>query len=83
MLRALLMGSVFAALVPGVPMPLATLRAELFKRYRLDWKLGVPPDAEAPGGTYGADLSRFFSPEDREADAAGRAGRVGQPPQPK
>ncbi|NGO41534.1 TetR/AcrR family transcriptional regulator [Streptomyces ureilyticus] len=83
MLRALLMGSVYAALVPGVPMPLATLRAELFKRYRLDWKLGVPPDAEAPGGTYGADLSRFFSPEDREADAAGRAGRVGQPRQPK
>lgn len=83
MLRALLMGSVYAALVPGVPMPLPTLRAELFKRYGLDWELGVPPDAEAPGGTNGGDLSRFFSPQDPEAGAAGRAGRAGQPRQSK
>ncbi|MFE9644763.1 TetR/AcrR family transcriptional regulator [Streptomyces sp. NPDC006365] len=83
MLRALLMGSVYAALVPGVPMPLAALRAELFKRYRLDWELGVPPGAEAPGGTSGEDLSRFFSPQGREADAAGRAGQAGQPRQSK
>ncbi|MCG8967685.1 TetR/AcrR family transcriptional regulator [Streptomyces sp. CL12-4] len=61
MLRALLMGAVFAALVPGVPMPVPVLRAELFKRYRLDWELGVPPDAEAPGGTCDTDLSRFFA----------------------
>ncbi|NGO06232.1 TetR/AcrR family transcriptional regulator [Streptomyces sp. HC44] len=73
MLRALLMGAVYAALVPGVPMPLRSLRAELFQRYGLDLELGVPPDAEAPGGTYGEDLSRFFSPQDREADAAGQA----------
>jgi AcrR family transcriptional regulator len=61
MLRALLMGAVFAALVPGVPMPVPVLRAELFKRYRLAWELGVPPDAEAPGGTCDTDLSRFFA----------------------
>ncbi|OWA02776.1 TetR family transcriptional regulator [Streptomyces sp. CS159] len=62
MLRAQLMGAVFAALVPGVPMPVPELRAELFERYRLDWELGVPPDAEASGGTsYDPDLSRFFA----------------------
>jgi AcrR family transcriptional regulator len=80
MLRALLMGSVYAALVPGVPMPVPALRAELFRRYGLDWERGVPPDTEAPGGTYHEDLSRFFAPEgpeqngeqSREADAAGR-----------
>ncbi|MEU9518810.1 TetR/AcrR family transcriptional regulator [Streptomyces sp. NPDC048224] len=61
MLRAQLMGAVFAALVPGVPMPVPELRAELFEHYRLDWKLGVPPDAGAPGGTTcDPDLSRFF-----------------------
>ncbi|MGQ4426574.1 TetR family transcriptional regulator, partial [Streptomyces violaceoruber] len=33
-----------------------------FERYRLDWKLGVPPDAETPGGTTcDPDLSRFFA----------------------
>ncbi|MFJ5551025.1 TetR/AcrR family transcriptional regulator [Streptomyces sp. NPDC093225] len=51
MLRALLMGAVFAALLPGAPMPAARLRAELFQRYGLDWELGVPPDGEPPGGT--------------------------------
>jgi AcrR family transcriptional regulator len=62
MLRALLMGSVYAALVPGVPMPIPVLRAELFRRYRLDRELGVPPDTdEASGGTYETDLSRFFA----------------------
>ncbi|MEU9218801.1 TetR/AcrR family transcriptional regulator [Streptomyces sp. NPDC048376] len=73
MLRALLMGAVFAALVPGVPMPVPELRAELFERYRLDWKLGVPPDAEAPGGTTNPDLSRFFA-----TGAADRPDRVEQ-----
>lgn len=48
-LRALLMGTVVALLLPGAPMPLATLRAELFRRYRLDWDLGMPP-ADAPPG---------------------------------
>ncbi|MFE6360820.1 TetR/AcrR family transcriptional regulator [Streptomyces sp. NPDC057806] len=62
MLRALLMGAVYAALVPGAPMPVPVLRAELFKRYRLDWQMGTPPDA--PGAAPVAcatDLSRFFA----------------------
>ncbi|MEU7279928.1 TetR/AcrR family transcriptional regulator [Streptomyces sp. NPDC045431] len=54
LLRALLMGAVFAVLLPGAPMPRARLRAELFQRYGLDWELGVPPDDGAPsGGTRG------------------------------
>ncbi|MFD3455578.1 TetR/AcrR family transcriptional regulator [Streptomyces sp. NPDC058691] len=48
MLRAQLMGGVFAQLIPGAAMPLPHLRAELFRRYGLDWGLGVPPDD--PGG---------------------------------
>ncbi|MGW7054345.1 TetR/AcrR family transcriptional regulator [Streptomyces sp. NPDC054887] len=51
LLRALLMGAVFALLLPGAPMPLPSLRAELFQRYGLDWELGVPPGGEPPGGT--------------------------------
>ncbi|QIY69394.1 TetR/AcrR family transcriptional regulator [Streptomyces sp. RLB1-33] len=61
MLRAVLMGAVYAALVPGVPMPVPRLRAELFERYDLDWEMGVPPDTEVPGGTCDSDLSRFFT----------------------
>lgn len=61
MLRALLMGAVYAALVPGAPMPVPLLRAELFERYRLDWDLGLPPDACATGGPCGTDVSRFFA----------------------
>ncbi|MBQ0853711.1 TetR/AcrR family transcriptional regulator [Streptomyces sp. NPDC057620] len=68
MLRALLMGAVYAALVPGVPMPVPVLRAELFRRYGLDWERGAPPGAEAPGGTYHEDLSRFFAPGSREPE---------------
>ena len=51
LLRAQLMGTVFAQLLPGAPMPLTRLRAELFQRYGLDWGLGVPPGDEPPGGT--------------------------------
>ncbi|WP_433548791.1 TetR/AcrR family transcriptional regulator [Streptomyces sp. CA-294286] len=51
LLRALLMGAVFALLLPGAPMPLVRLRAELFQRYGLDWDMGVPPDEGPPGGT--------------------------------
>jgi AcrR family transcriptional regulator len=51
LLRALLMGAVFAVLMPGAPMPLTRLRAELFTRYGLDWERGVPPGGEPPGGT--------------------------------
>ncbi|MFB6848954.1 TetR/AcrR family transcriptional regulator [Streptomyces sp. NPDC056373] len=61
MMRALLMGAVYAALVPGVPMPVPVLRAELFKRYRLDRKLGLPPETAASGGRGDEDLSRFFA----------------------
>jgi AcrR family transcriptional regulator len=84
MLRALLMGSVYAALVPGVPMPVPTLRAELFKRYRLDWEMGVPPEAEVPGGRCETDLSRFFAtghePDAQPGRPGGQTGRPdGQP----
>ncbi|MDX3755058.1 TetR/AcrR family transcriptional regulator [Streptomyces mirabilis] len=77
MLRAVLMGAVYAALVPGVPMPVPRLRAELFERYHLDWEMGVPPGTEVPGGTCESDLSRFFttgprpdeqSPDDQPSD---------------
>ncbi|MGW0312473.1 TetR family transcriptional regulator [Streptomyces flavidovirens] len=50
LLRAQLMGAVFAVLLPGAPMPLPRLRAELFQRYGLDWELGVPPGGDPPGG---------------------------------
>ncbi|MGW4160316.1 TetR/AcrR family transcriptional regulator [Streptomyces sp. NPDC004788] len=43
LLRALLMGAVFAVLLPGAPMPMSRLRAELFQRYGLDWERGRPP----------------------------------------
>ncbi|MEV5490780.1 helix-turn-helix domain-containing protein [Streptomyces bobili] len=68
MLRSLLMGAVYAMVLPNVGMPLAPLRAELFARYRLDWDQGVPPDAEAPGGTCDTDCSRFFSTGRPSAD---------------
>ncbi len=58
------MGAVYAALMPGAPMPLPVLRAELFKRYRLDWEMGVPPGPEGTGGTEEkdrTDLARFFA----------------------
>jgi hypothetical protein len=71
MLRALLMGAVYAAVVPGVPMPIPTLRAELFKRYGLEWELGAPPDTEVPGGTCDTDLSRFFATDRQPADQPG------------
>jgi hypothetical protein len=61
MMRALLMGAVYAALVPGAPMPVPVLRAELFKRYRLGWELGLPPETGASGGRGDQDLSRFFA----------------------
>jgi AcrR family transcriptional regulator len=53
LLRGLLMGAVFALLLPGVPMPRARLRAELFQRYGLDWELGAPPGGLPPGGAPG------------------------------
>jgi AcrR family transcriptional regulator len=50
LLRALLMGAVVAILLPGAPMPLPRLRAELFDRYGLAWELGFPPDGRPSGG---------------------------------
>ncbi|MEV6792903.1 helix-turn-helix domain-containing protein [Streptomyces sp. NPDC051320] len=50
LLRAQLMGTVFAQLLPGAPMPLARLRGELFQRYGLEWGLGLPPDEGPPPG---------------------------------
>ncbi|MFE4664346.1 TetR/AcrR family transcriptional regulator [Streptomyces sp. NPDC056716] len=64
MMRSLLMGAVYAMVLPNVPMPIAPVRAELFRRYGLDWEQGVPPDAEAPSGTCERDLSRFFAPDE-------------------
>ncbi|MFJ8082495.1 TetR/AcrR family transcriptional regulator [Streptomyces sp. NPDC096205] len=68
LLRAQLMGAVYAMVLPNVGMPIAPLRAELFRRYGLDWNMGVPPDTEAPGGTCDTDLSRFFATDKRPAD---------------
>lgn len=51
LLRAQLMGAVVAVLLPGAPMPVERLRADLFNRYGLEGKLGLPPGAERPGGT--------------------------------
>ncbi|MDB1089303.1 helix-turn-helix domain containing protein [Streptomyces sp. ACA25] len=54
LLRAQLMGSVVALLLPGAPMPLAQLRRELFARYGLAWHLGSPPGpGPLPGGELG------------------------------
>jgi AcrR family transcriptional regulator len=75
MLRAQLMGAVYAMVLPNVGMPIAPLRAELFRRYGLDWDMGVPPDTEAPGGTCDEDLSRFFATDTRPADQSGVAGQ--------
>jgi AcrR family transcriptional regulator len=65
LLRAVLMGAVYAALVPGVPMPVPALRTELFQRYGLDWEMGVPPESEPDPGTGDQDLSRFFATGER------------------
>ncbi|MEU2064508.1 helix-turn-helix domain-containing protein [Streptomyces sp. NPDC013455] len=64
MLRALLMGAVYAALVPGVPMPVPVLRAELFQRYGLDWEMGMPPESDPCAGAGEGDVSRFFATGD-------------------
>lgn len=61
MLRALLMGAVYAMVLPNVGMPVAPLRADLFRRYGLDPEQGLPPDTEASGGSRAADVSRFFA----------------------
>ncbi|MGW1541673.1 TetR/AcrR family transcriptional regulator [Streptomyces sp. NPDC002309] len=72
MLRALLMGAVYAMVLPNVGMPVAPLRAELFGRYGLDLDQGFPPGTEAPGGSGETDVSRFFATGAGDpSDAAG------------
>ncbi|MEU7056100.1 helix-turn-helix domain-containing protein [Streptomyces sp. NPDC046197] len=83
MLRALLMGAVYAALVPGVPMSIPVLRAELFARYRLEWELGLPPDTETPGTTCDSDLSRFFATGRRQEGQGDRGDQGDQEDQAK
>ncbi|MEV5612564.1 helix-turn-helix domain-containing protein [Streptomyces sp. NPDC052225] len=76
MLRAVLMGGVFAMLVPGAPMPLRVMRAELFRRYGLGWEQGFPPGGDAddappdesPEHGRAADFSRYFEPLAPNAD---------------
>lgn len=46
LLRALMMGAVFAILLPGAGMPLASLRDELFHRFGLDPTYAAPPGGE-------------------------------------
>ncbi|MEV7242362.1 helix-turn-helix domain-containing protein [Streptomyces sp. NPDC093248] len=83
MLRATLMGAVFAALVPGVPMPVPALRAELFRRYRLDWELGTPPGSGADAAaTPCQDLSRFFATGERARAAPGEPAEQAAPREP-
>ncbi|MFE1173190.1 TetR/AcrR family transcriptional regulator [Streptomyces sp. NPDC058773] len=54
LLRALLMGSVVAMLLPGAAMPRDRLRTELLQRYGLEGELGVSSDEGTPsGGTRG------------------------------
>ncbi|MEU9404323.1 helix-turn-helix domain-containing protein [Streptomyces sp. NPDC048281] len=80
MLRAMLMGAVYAALVPGVPMPIPALRAELFERYGLDRELGLPPES-APAAER-RDLSRFFATEDRTEPGPGSESESRSEPEP-
>ncbi|MEU9132205.1 helix-turn-helix domain-containing protein [Kitasatospora sp. NPDC048540] len=47
-LRSALMGACIGVLLPGAPVPLAPIRADLFARYGLAWELGVPPQPRAP-----------------------------------
>ncbi|MET4925499.1 helix-turn-helix domain containing protein [Streptomyces sp. PSRA5] len=46
LLRALMMGAVFAILLPGAGMPLVSLRDELFLRFGLDPSYAAPPGGE-------------------------------------
>ncbi|MEU6097187.1 helix-turn-helix domain-containing protein [Streptomyces sp. NPDC047079] len=75
-LRALLMGAVYAALVPGAPMPLPVLRAELFQWYGLDRRMGSPPEYEGGREPHDTDLSRFFATESRSPERNGQGDRA-------
>ncbi|CAG6392502.1 TetR/AcrR family transcriptional regulator [Streptomyces cocklensis] len=71
LLRALLMGASVAMLLPGAPMPVHRLRAELFQRYALPWESGEPP----PGAEDYDPTAGFH----RQAVAVARAGAVSDP----
>ncbi|MDH6120336.1 AcrR family transcriptional regulator [Kitasatospora sp. GAS204A] len=47
-LRSALMGGCIGLLLPGAQTPLPPIRADLFARYDLPWKLGRPPQPQAP-----------------------------------
>ncbi|MFE2728646.1 TetR/AcrR family transcriptional regulator [Kitasatospora sp. NPDC059327] len=47
-LRSALMGGCIGVLLPGAELPLALIRADLFGRYDLDWRLGLPPQPLPP-----------------------------------
>ncbi|WP_078887629.1 TetR/AcrR family transcriptional regulator [Streptomyces sp. NRRL S-118] len=84
LLRALLMGAVFAVVVPGAPMPRARLRAELFQRYGLDWELGVPP-GDGPGGSAPAEPDLASRPRPQSPSRSrsrSQSPRPGPDPQP-
>ncbi|MFJ9541166.1 TetR/AcrR family transcriptional regulator [Streptomyces sp. NPDC101225] len=83
MMRSLLMGAVYAMVLPNVPMSFTTLRAELFKRYRLDWEMGTPPGSGAAvaGAAGDSDLSRFFATGEGPQERPGREGRANSPEQ--
>jgi AcrR family transcriptional regulator len=77
MLRALLMGATVALLLPGAPMPLSRLRAELFQRYGLDLRLGRPPadeDMEAGGVVTPGRAARSVAGADTAAAAPAPGG---------
>ncbi|MFF2654894.1 TetR/AcrR family transcriptional regulator [Streptomyces sp. NPDC058045] len=57
LLRAQLMGAVYAALLPGAPLPVDLLRAEMFHRYGLDLESGL---GAARRQASAGDLGRFF-----------------------
>ncbi|MEU2432216.1 helix-turn-helix domain-containing protein [Streptomyces sp. NPDC007861] len=66
LLRALLMGAVFAVALPGAPMPRERLRAELFQRYGLAWEQGAPPaSGVTPDALPGAPVRPAVRPAGR------------------
>ncbi|GAA1993058.1 TetR/AcrR family transcriptional regulator [Kitasatospora viridis] len=48
-LRSALMGGCIGVLLPGAQTPLPPIRADLFARYRLPWRMGRPPQPDDPG----------------------------------
>ncbi len=74
MLRALLMGAVFAALVPGVPMPRAGAPRRVVQALPAGVGDGCPPDARRPTGRRATRICRGSS---RPECPVGRPGPTG------